>query len=247
MTADSMVTTRSKTAPAKGDAACATPGATEPFEILNCQADSLTVSDKSLWYHRTKRILDIVIASLLIVLLLPVMVFTALLIKLTSRGPLIFRQQRAGLNGVPFTMCKFRTMRKGAEDERELIVHLNEQNGPVFKVSEDPRLTKIGRFLRRSSIDELPQLFNVLTGQMSLVGPRPLWLPEAEKARGAARLRTKVKPGLTCLWQISGRSELAYERWVLLDLYYIRHRTTALDLLIIIQTIPAVLSGRGAY
>jgi len=168
-------------------------------------------------------------------------------VKLTSRGPVLFRQVRAGLNELPFTMFKFRTMRLGAEDDRELLAHLNEQSGPVFKIPEDPRLTPVGRFLRRSSLDELPQLFNVLRGEMSLVGPRPLWMVEARQARGAARLRTLVKPGLTCLWQISGRSELDYDTWVEMDLFYIRRRSFLLDLLITIQTIPAVLSGRGAY
>jgi lipopolysaccharide/colanic/teichoic acid biosynthesis glycosyltransferase len=198
-------------------------------------------------YERVKRLLDVILAAVLVVLLSPVMLLAALAIKLTSRGPVIFRQARAGLNGEHFTMYKFRTMHDGAENGRHGIAHLNEQNGPVFKVAEDPRLTPVGRFLRRSSIDELPQLFNVLEGSMTLVGPRPLWVAEAEQATGAARLRTLVKPGCTCLWQISGRSELSYEEWVLLDLYYIRHRGTVLDLLIIIQTVPAVLSGRGAY
>jgi len=138
-------------------------------------------------------------------------------------------------------------MRNGSENERLLITHLNVKDGPVFKVPDDPRLTPVGRFLRRSSIDELPQLFNVLSGHMSLVGPRPLWWPESSRVEGAARFRTKVKPGLTCLWQISGRSELSYAEWVRLDLYYMRHRSTILDALIVIQTIPAVLSGHGAF
>jgi lipopolysaccharide/colanic/teichoic acid biosynthesis glycosyltransferase len=144
-------------------------------------------------------------------------------------------------------MYKFRTMRVGAEDDVDFLRGRNYQNGPVFKLPEDPRLTWAGKFLRRSSIDELLQLFNVLRGEMSLVGPRPLWLPEAQRCRGAARLRTSVKPGLTCLWQISGRSELSYEQWILLDLYYIRSRSLLLDGLIIAQTFPAVLSGHGAY
>ncbi|MCK5114814.1 MAG: sugar transferase, partial [Phycisphaerae bacterium] len=159
----------------------------------------------------------------------------------------IFQQTRAGKNAKPFTMLKFRTMRIGAQDDRVLLTHLNHQNGPIFKAVDDPRLVRFGKFLRQSSIDELPQLFNVLTGKMSLVGPRPLWMPEAEKAIGAAKLRTQVKPGLTCLWQISGRSELSYEQWVVLDLYYIRKRNLLLDMLIIAQTIPAVLSAHGAY
>lgn len=198
-------------------------------------------------YLAVKRVMDILLSFVAIILLLPVMLTVSLLIKLTSRGSVIFKQERAGIDNNPFTMYKFRTMRKGAEDDRKLLAHLNTKNGPVFKIPEDPRLTKIGRFLRRSSLDELPQLFNVLRGDMSLVGPRPLWVLEARKAVGAATFRTAVKPGLTCLWQISGRSELSYEEWVLLDLYYISHRSILLDLLILVQTIPAVLSTHGAY
>jgi len=198
--------------------------------------------------HRVaKRAVDVTVASLLVVALSPLMLLVAALIKLTSRGPVLFRQIRAGKDGKPFTMLKFRTMRNGASDERKLLADLNMQSGPVFKIPDDPRLTPIGRFLRRSSIDELPQLFNVLRGEMSLVGPRPLWLPEALKVTGHGRYRTRIKPGLTCLWQISGRSELSYEEWVLLDLYYLRHRSLVLDLLIIIQTIPAVINARGAF
>jgi lipopolysaccharide/colanic/teichoic acid biosynthesis glycosyltransferase len=198
-------------------------------------------------YLATQRCLDVLLAVLGLAVLSPLMLLAAGLIKLTSRGPVLFRQERAGLNGQPFVMYKFRTMRQGAQDDREFLGHLNRQNGPVFKALEDPRLIPAGKFLRRSSIDELPQLLNVLRGEMSLVGPRPLWLPEARQVKGVATLRTLVKPGLTCLWQISGRSELSYEQWVLLDLYYIHRRNFLLDLLILIQTIPAVLSGHGAY
>jgi lipopolysaccharide/colanic/teichoic acid biosynthesis glycosyltransferase len=208
---------------------------------------SVSVPAKSLAYECVKRILDVIISAALLVLLWPVMLSIAVLVKLASRGPVFFSQSRAGLNGEPFTMHKFRSMRNGAQDDRKLVEHLNQQSGPVFKIPEDPRLTGLGRFLRRSSLDELPQLLNVLRGEMTLVGPRPLWLPEAAKATGPARLRTKVKPGLTCLWQISGRSELTYDQWVQLDLYYIDHRGTLLDLMILVQTIPAVLTGRGAY
>jgi lipopolysaccharide/colanic/teichoic acid biosynthesis glycosyltransferase len=204
-------------------------------------------SDRSLAFHVSKRALDIAVASALLLVLSPVIVCVALLIKLTSRGPVLFKQRRAGAGGTTFTMYKFRTMHDGAEGQREAIAHLNEQDGPVFKITEDPRVTALGRLLRQTSIDELPQLLNVLAGHMSLVGPRPLWVREAEQATGPARLRTCVKPGLTCLWQISGRSELGYDRWVELDLCYIRHRSMMLDLLILAQTIPAVLSGRGAY
>jgi lipopolysaccharide/colanic/teichoic acid biosynthesis glycosyltransferase len=199
------------------------------------------------WYLFAKRAMDILLATALLVVLSPVMLLVALTIKLSSGGPVLFRQTRAGKDGRSFTMYKFRTMRPGAEEDRVFLGHLNYHAGPVFKIVDDPRLIWAGKFLRQSSIDELPQLFNVLVGQMSLVGPRPLWQPEANQAKGAARLRTSVKPGLTCLWQISGRSELTYEQWVLLDLYYIRTRSLLLDLMILIHTIPAVLSGHGAY
>ena len=198
-------------------------------------------------YEVAKRFLDVGVALCLLILAGPLMLVVAVAIKLTSPGPAIFKQTRAGTNGRPFTMYKFRTMRQGAQDDRASLAHLNEIDGPVFKIAADPRLTFLGSFLRQSSIDELPQLLNVLLGEMSLVGPRPLWLPEARKAVGPARARTTVPPGLTCLWQISGRSELSYETWVAMDIHYIRHRSMLLDLLILIQTIPAVLFGRGAY
>lgn len=198
-------------------------------------------------YELAKRALDVALASALLVLLAPLMGLVALLIKLTSPGPVIFKQQRAGLGGSPFMMYKFRTMRVGAENDRATLAAHNEKDGPVFKMCNDPRLTRLGRWLRKSSIDELPQLVNVLRGQMSLVGPRPLWMPEAIRVVGRARIRAHVKPGLTCLWQISGRSELSYDEWVALDSYYVYHRGMWLDLMIMVQTIPAVLSGRGAY
>ena len=215
-------------------------------QAIAYECESVLVREDAL-YEISKRIIDLVLASVLLVATLPLTLLTAILIKLTSRGPVIFTQERAGLGGKPFYMYKFRTMYRGAEDDRDFLSHLNEQNGPVFKITKDPRLTLIGRFLRRSSIDELPQLINVLAGHMSLVGPRPMWLPEARQITGLAKLRTAVKPGLSCLWQISGRSELSFDEWVKLDLYYFRHRGILLDMLIIIQTIPAVISGHGAY
>jgi lipopolysaccharide/colanic/teichoic acid biosynthesis glycosyltransferase len=198
-------------------------------------------------YGGVKRFCDVAGSLVLIAALSPLMLLTAAVIKLTSRGPVLFRQTRVGLGGSSFTMYKFRTMHPNAQADQEFLRQHNHQNGPVFKMPNDPRLIRGGKFLRRSSIDELPQLFNVLRGQMSLVGPRPLWKPEADQTVGPAKRRTRVKPGLTCLWQISGRSELTYEQWVVLDLYYIRHRSFLLDLLILIQTIPAVLSAHGAY
>ena len=206
-----------------------------------------TIPQASYFYSVVKRGADIVVAAALLVLLAPLMGIVALMVKLTSRGAVFFSQTRVGLDGQTFTMYKFRSMRNGAQDDQEFLSHLNEQDGPVFKIAEDPRLTCIGKFLRHSSLDELPQLWNVLKGEMAIIGPRPLWQPEAEKASSRAQLRRRVKPGLTCLWQISGRSEVAYDEWVELDLYYIQNRSLLLDLLILVQTIPAVLSGRGAY
>ncbi len=199
------------------------------------------------FYDSTKRVFDIVAGTVMLVLSMPLMILAAMAIKATSRGPVFFRQKRTGLDGGTFTMYKFRSMCDGAEESRPLLEKLNENNGPAFKIKRDPRVTRIGRFLRRSSIDELPQLINVLAGRMSLVGPRPLPVAEAGNIRGAGRLRTTVKPGLTCLWQISGRNELTFKQWMHMDLYYIRHRSLLLDLIIIVQTIPAVLSTHGAY
>lgn len=222
-------------------------GRVEAVVAAACKGHNFHIAAGSRGYLVCKRIIDVIVSVMLLAIFAHVMLVAAAIIKLTSHGPVLFRQTRSGLNGEQFTIYKFRTMYEGAEDDREYLEHLNEKTGPIFKMAEDPRLAGIGRFLRRSSIDELPQLFNVLSGKMSMVGPRPMWYPEALKEVGAARLRKQVKPGLTCLWQISGRSELSYDEWVRLDLYYIRHRSLLLDFLILVQTIPAVLSGRGAY
>lgn len=202
---------------------------------------------RSSMYRVSKRIFDVLLALGLLILLSPLMLLVALAVKLTSRGPVLFKQTRAGLDGKPFTMLKFRSMKVGAEDDRQFLADRNEKDGPVFKIANDPRLTRLGKFLRKMSIDELPQLLNVLVGQMSIVGPRPLWWPEAQETRGNARIRMCVKPGLTCIWQISGRSELSYEQWVQLDLFYIKTRSFLLDILIVVQTIPVVITGYGAY
>jgi lipopolysaccharide/colanic/teichoic acid biosynthesis glycosyltransferase len=172
----------------------------------------------------------------------------ALLIKLTSPGPVLFRQKRSGLNGRPFTMFKFRTMGTDAEQRKQELAAFNEMSGPVFKIAKDPRITPIGRILRKFSLDEFPQLYNVMRGDMSLVGPRPL--PEYEVKRFddvAHRRRLSVKPGLTCLWQVSGRNEVKnFEDWVRLDLRYIDNWSIWLDLKILLRTIPVVLLGTGA-
>jgi exopolysaccharide biosynthesis polyprenyl glycosylphosphotransferase len=200
------------------------------------------------WQSALKRPFDFIGATLVLIPGSLLFVVIALLIKFTSRGPVLFRQQRAGLNGRPFTMYKFRTMVADAEQRKQELEALNEMRGPVFKVTNDPRVTPIGKFLRRTSIDELPQFFNVLRGEMSLVGPRPLPVDEVKRFDDFAhRRRLSVKPGLTCLWQISGRNNVNdFKDWVRLDLEYIDNWSMWLDLKIIWRTIPAVLAGIGA-
>ena len=185
--------------------------------------------------------------GLLLVLALPLAV-VAVVIKVTSPGPVFFRQQRAGLNGRPFTIYKFRTMVSNAEQLKHELAAMNEMRGPVFKVSADPRVTPVGRVLRKYSVDELPQLYNVLRGEMSLVGPRPLPVDEVKQFSDLAhRRRLSVKPGLTCLWQIGGRNDVSdFRDWVRLDLEYIDHWSLWLDLKILWRTVPIVLTGAGA-
>lgn len=193
-----------------------------------------------------KRTLDVAIAVVMLFLAAPVLSLVALAIKLSSRGSVLFRQTRCGLNGREFTLYKFRTMVEGAEEQQRELLHLNEMNGPVFKVRKDPRVTALGRLLRRFSLDEFPQLWNVLRGDMSLVGPRPPIPEEVAQYERWQRRRLAMKPGLTCLWQISGRNNLDFDRWMELDLEYIDSWTPSLDLKILWRTIPAVISGRGA-
>jgi exopolysaccharide biosynthesis polyprenyl glycosylphosphotransferase len=170
----------------------------------------------------------------------------ALLIKITSPGPVLFRQERVGMNGRRFTFYKFRSMVVDADRRKAELQHLNEMDGPVFKIRNDPRVTRVGRFLRKFSLDELPQMWNVLRGDMSLVGPRPPVPAEVEKYESWARRRLSVRPGLTCLWQVSGRNSINFQQWMELDLEYIDNWTLGLDLKILLKTVPAVLAGRGA-
>jgi len=193
-----------------------------------------------------KRGLDLVVAALFLLVCAPLLGLVSLLIASTSRGPVLFRQERCGLNGRRFTLFKFRTMVDGAEHRADEVAHLNEMAGPVFKAKHDPRVTGIGRWLRRSSIDELPQLWNVLKGDMSLVGPRPPIPEEVARYERWQRRRLSMRPGLTCLWQVEGRNQVDFDRWMELDLEYIDSWSPLLDLKILLKTIPAVLSGRGA-
>lgn len=193
-----------------------------------------------------KRVLDVVISTVLLVLSLPAMLIVALLIKVGRGGTVLFRQTRCGLNGRLFTLYKFRTMIHNAEAQKGNLAHLNEMGGPAFKVRSDPRVTPLGRILRKFSLDELPQLWNVLRGDMSMVGPRPPVPAEVAQYQRWQRRRLSMRPGLTCLWQISGRNQVDFDRWMELDLEYIDNWTPALDLKILAKTIPVVLSGRGA-
>ena len=197
------------------------------------------------WYQSVKRTLDVVGAFGLLVLFSPLMAGTWLVLFVTTRGKPIFRQVRLGYRGRPFTVYKFQTMVPDAA----LIQHQvkNEKDGPIFKNRHDSRITPIGRFLRSTSIDEMPQLFNVLAGQMSLVGPRPPICKEVTQYEPWQRRRLAVKPGLTCLWQVSGRSEIAFEQWVRMDLWYTRHQSLLVDLGLLLRTPWSVLSRHGAY
>ena len=194
-----------------------------------------------------KRLLDILGASLALLLSSPLLLLAALLIKLESRGPILYRSIRIGRGARPFTFFKLRSMVDGADQNRHLLSHLNESDGPVFKMSRDPRVTRIGRLLRVTSVDEIPQLWNVLCGEMSLVGPRPPIAEEVVQYEPWQLRRLDVLPGITCLWQISGRSRIGFQEWMRLDLEYIKHRSFWLDMKILIRTIPAVLSREGAY
>ena len=190
--------------------------------------------------------IDVVLAGGLLVLAAPLFALIALLIKITSSGPVIFRQIRCGLGGREFVFYKFRSMVENAEAAQSQLQHLNEMSGPVFKIGKDPRCTPVGRFLRKFSLDELPQLINILKGNMSFVGPRPPLPQEVENYQRWQRRRLRMKPGLTCLWQVRGRNEIDFDEWMKLDLQYIDRWSLLLDIKIVLKTIPIVLLGKGA-
>lgn len=199
-------------------------------------------------YDTIKRTIDFVISLLALVILSPVFLAIALAIKVTSPGPVFYRWRVVGQGGIPFTGYKFRTMVVNADALKAQLMAANEMSGPVFKIKHDPRITPVGRFLRKYSLDELPQLWSVLIGDMSLVGPRPPLRTEYVAFQPWQRAKLGVKPGITCLWQISGRNRVSdFDEWVRLDLEYIQRRSLAFDLWILLRTVPAVLSSRGAY
>ncbi len=221
--------------------------------------EEMPVKDKEIWgdligeredcmvYGYTKRLLDLTVSATLLLLLSPLLLLAGLIIYLEDRGPILYRQTRVGMNGRFFNILKFRSMVPDADARLQEVSHLNELDGPVFKIRNDPRITRVGRVIRKLSIDELPQLFNVLKGEMSLVGPRPPLPSEVEQYEDWQLRRLSVMPGITCIWQISGRNELSFDDWVRLDLQYIDNQSIWQDCRILLLTLPAVLHGRGAY
>jgi exopolysaccharide biosynthesis polyprenyl glycosylphosphotransferase len=198
--------------------------------------------------YLTKRLFDIAVSALLMVLLLPVFLGVALAIRLESPGAILFRQKRVGRWGELFTMWKFRSMYQDAERRKAELMAQNEMTGGViFKMKDDPRVTRVGRFIRKTSLDELPQLWNVLKGEMSLVGPRPPIPAEVDQYSLSDRRRLEVIPGITCIWQVSGRSQIPFDRQVELDVQYIESQSFATDIKILLKTVPALLFGTGAY
>jgi lipopolysaccharide/colanic/teichoic acid biosynthesis glycosyltransferase len=198
-------------------------------------------------YEPVKRVVDAAAASFALLLFLPLVPFLFLLVRLESDGPFLFGQERAGRYGRVFRCYKIRSMIRNAEQLRASLSHLNEADGAAFKIREDPRVTRVGRFVRRSSLDEFPQLINVLRGEMSLVGPRPQVPDEVARYSAQDRVRLLVKPGITCLWQISGRNDVDFGEWMRLDGEYVRRRSLKLDFWILMRTVPAVIARKGAY
>jgi lipopolysaccharide/colanic/teichoic acid biosynthesis glycosyltransferase len=208
---------------------------TQPLEVLLMQ-------ESPAW----KRAIDILGAGVGLILLAPLMLLAAVAIKVTSRGPIIFKQGRDTIGGKPFQIYKFRTMVVDAEARKAALMSQNEQDGPAFKIAKDPRITPIGRILRSTSIDELPQLFNVLFGDMTLVGPRALPSRESSRCETWHRRRLDVRAGITCVWQVRGRSAVSFDEWMRMDLSYVQSRSLRKDLTLIAETVPAVLLRRGA-
>lgn len=222
-------------------------GSTEKFHQLIQPVGQGYDIRQPLLYHALKRLFDVTSAAAGLLLLLPLFPFIVLLIRLESPGPIFFGQLRVGYEGRLFRCFKFRSMYTDAEARKLELAHLNEASGAAFKIKDDPRITGVGRFLRRSSLDEFPQLFNVLRGDMSIVGPRPQIPSEVADYTPDQARRLLVKPGLTCLWQVSGRSHLDFNEWMELDQEYVRRRSLRFDLWVLARTLPAVIERKGAY
>ncbi len=216
---------------------------------MQCEKDirERSENEKSFMYYFLKRTIDIIGSLIAIVLLSPIFVIIAITIKIDDpKGKIFFSQYRNGKDSKLFKMYKFRSMVHNAEELKNLLQDKNEMNGPVFKIKDDPRITRIGKFIRRTSLDELPQLFNVLKGDMSFVGPRPPLPKEVEQYNDYQMQRLSVKPGLTCYWQVSGRNNIDFDEWIELDLKYIKERNILLDLKLIFITIPCLIGDKDA-
>lgn len=216
-------------------------------ELLGLPFYTVTLQPLKVFQIYFKGVMDVIGAFVLMVCFFPLFMVIGALIKLDSKGPVFYKQERAGINGRRFMLYKFRSMIENAESLKLQLQNLNEMSGPVFKIRNDPRVTKIGRWIRKTSLDELPQLFNVLKLEMSLVGPRPLPIDEANKITGTARRRLSMKPGMTGLWQVSGRSKIDFDKWMEFDLRYIDKWSLSLDVKILFKTLTVWLSGKGAY
>ncbi len=198
-------------------------------------------------YLVSKRLFDIILSMLAILITFPILMVTAIIIKLEDpKGKVLYIAPRGGKNGVAFPCAKLRSMRSDADSIKAKLLEQNEMSGPVFKIKDDPRVTKVGKFIRKTSIDELPQLFNVFLGQMSFVGPRPLPIAEENAVEGIYKTRELVTPGITCIWQISGRNNIDFDDWMKMDMEYIQKQSLLFDLIILLKTIPAVLTNKGA-
>ena len=215
--------------------------------VTNIKGEQIKIKEKSVGYFFTKRVFDIVFSIFCLIVLSPIFILITILIPLTSKGGPFYVQTRMGLNGKKFKIIKFRSMIKNAEELLPSLNNLNETDGPTFKITNDPRVTKFGRFLRKTSLDELPQFFNIIVGHMSVVGPRPPLPLEVKNYDEFASLRLLAKPGLTCIWQCSGRSSLKFSDWMKMDVEYLQKRSLLFDLKLILMTIPAVFSGKGAW
>jgi lipopolysaccharide/colanic/teichoic acid biosynthesis glycosyltransferase len=211
-------------------------------EQIGLRLQPVFFDSMSVW----KRLADIIVSSIALVVLSPLLVAIAIAVKITSKGPVFFNHKRAGLGGVPFRFLKYRTMRVDAEEKKSELLQFNERTGPVFKMENDPRVTRLGMFLRKWSLDELPQFVNVFMGDMSLVGPRPPTLDEVEQYESWHNYRLELKPGITCIWQVYARHEKSFENWVRLDIKYRQKQSFLFDMKLLALTLPAVLSRRGA-
>lgn len=208
--------------------------------------ETIELKKNRFFYEISKRVIDVVFSLIGLIVLSPIFIIIALAIKLESKGNIIFKQKRIGFNGREFYMYKFRSMVVNAEELKDKLQKQNEMSGPMFKMKRDPRITRVGRFIRKTSIDELPQLFNVLKGEMSLVGPRPSLPKEVMKFEPWMLKRLEVKPGLTCYWQVSGRSSIGFEEWMKLDCEYVKDRSTWLDLKLIFKTFFVLFGDEDA-